>query len=473
MEAGAAQAGIGDLRRGWADGRDMITARKGDGRRNLLLPQEEVTADHGPGADARRRGVAAAWRAWRGRLQAAQPALERLLAFGYALMLLAFFLIRDHDFLRHWSYAAVVAPFLLITRREEWRALLRSPIMVASAAYLAWFWCSVWWSAGASAEDAVLFARDGLVILAFLGSTVVLARRRPTFFPRLLRALCWVAGVAAVLSIAWYYVAGSPNDRVWGLGIDGYPTNSAMVYGFAFLVALYAGLRNAKTRGQRLAFIAVLTTTLAFIIAAEARGAIVALVASLLLVGLLRRQKPIVIGVPLLIAAFFALHFSGAISTHDLISRGMTERDVLWTRALERSETAPWLGYGIADPQTFPITPEPQLVPDRQTKCVWPECTHPHNLLLSHQVTGGLPAVGALLVVLSLWLATSIRLIHRDGDYLLFSLLVFVVVSGLVELKVFLRPLDIAWLYFWLPIGLASAAETQLRAGRPAPLPGP
>jgi hypothetical protein len=418
-----------------------------------------------PGARSMEPSVAATGpQDWRARLKAAEPALERLLACGYGLMLLLFFLIRDHDFLRHWSYVAVMAPFLLLVRREEWRVLVRSPIIVASAVYLAWLWASVWWSAGASTMDAVLLARDAIAILAFLGSTVLLARRRPTYFPHLLRALCWVAGVAAVISLGWYYVAGSVNDRAWGIGIDGYPTMAAMVYGVAFFVALYGGLRQANTNGERLAYIAVLTTTLAFIVAAEARGPMVALAGTVLLVGLLMRQKALVIGLPLVIVAYLVLHFSGAIETYDLISRGMTERDVLWDRALERSEAAPWLGYGIADPQTFPITSEQAPVPDRQGKCVWPECTHPHNLLLSHQVTGGLPAVALLLVLLSLWLSTSIRLIRRDRDYLLFALLVFVVVCGLVELRVFLKPLDIAWLYFWLPVGLVAAASMSDRS---------
>jgi hypothetical protein len=406
---------------------------------------------------------------WRERLDAAEPALERLLACGYALMLLAFFLIRDHDFLRHWSYVTVVVPFLLITRREEWHTLLRSPIIVASVAYLAWLWSSVWWSAGASATDPILLARDALAILAFLGSTVVLARRRPTFFPRLLRWLCWVAGIAAVLSMAWYHIAGSPNDRLWGIGIDGYPTIAAMIYGVAVLVALYAGLHKAKTNGERLAFIAVLTATLSFIIAAEARGAIVGLAAAILLGAVLMRHKLIMLSVPLAIGAYLGLHFSGVVDGYDLISRGMTERDVLWDLALDRSAAAPWLGYGIGDPQHFRITGEQLPAPGPQSVCSWPECTHVHNLLLSHQLTGGFPAVALLLVLLSLWLLTSIQLFRRERDYLLLALLAFVVVSGLVELRVFLKPLDTAWLYFWLPVGLVAAASASGRQSEHGP----
>jgi hypothetical protein len=293
---------------------------------------------------------------------------------------------------------------------------------------------------------------------------VLLARRRPGYVPHLLRALCWVAAVAAVLSLAWYYVAGSVNDRAWGIGIDGYPTMAAMVYGVAVLAALYWGLPHARAKGERLAFIAVIATTLSFIVAAEARGPLVALLAAILLAGLLLRQKAIVIGVPLVVAVFLALHFSGVIEAYDLISRGMTERDVLWGHALERSEAAPWLGYGIADPQYFPITGAESLAADEQGKCVWPACTHPHSLLLSHQLTGGFPAVALLLALLGLWFVTSIQAIHRDHDYLLLALLVFVVVSGLVELRVFLKPLDIAWLYFWLPLGLCAATSALGRS---------
>lgn len=405
------------------------------------------------------KAAAARGQGLRARLNATAPVLEHLLAGGYAAMLLAFFVIRDHDLLRHWSYVMVAAPFLLIAGREEWRLLARSPVIVASAAYLAWLWSSVWWSPAGSAADAFLMARDALVILAFLGSTVLLARRRHMYFPNLLRTLCWVAGVAAVLSLAWYYVVGSPNDRAWGIGIGGYPTRAGMLYGTAALVALYAGLGAATTRAESLAFTAVLTATLAFLVFAEARGAMIGFAAAGFLGALLMRQKIIMLGVPLVIGAYLVAHFSGATDAYDLISRGMTQRTMIWDLALERSVAAPWLGYGIGDPQDFLLWDGKLLI------------IHPHNILLSHQLAGGLVAVTLFAILLSLWFAAALRLFRREGDYVLLALLVFVVVVGLVDLELFLGPLDIEWLYFWLPIGLAaawSAPTAPPGAARPA-----
>jgi hypothetical protein len=455
VEAGAAQAGISGLRRGWARGRNMITARKRDGRRNLLLPREEVTGDRSPGADARPRGIAGLWRE---RLRAAEPALECLLAFGYALMLLAFFLIRDHDFLRHWSYVTVVVPFLLIARREEWALLVRSPILIASTAYLAWLGSSLWWSPEPSTADAVLLARDALATLAFLGSTVVLARRRPAFFPHLFRALCCVAAITAVIAIGLYVTDDSvpPLDRAYAFGLGGYPTREAMLHGVVALAILYWLLPGARTRTERLALTAALAAILGFILAAQARGAMVGLLATFLLGGLLLRQKPILFGVPLVIGAYLLVHFSGAIDAYDLISRGTTQRTLVWDLALERSVLAPWLGYGIGDPQDF-------FVWGGELRII-----HPHNILLSHQLAGGFPAVALFLMLLSLWFVAGIRMFFREGNYLLLALLVFVAVVGLVDLEVFLGPLDIEWLYFWLPLGLATATEIRLRGSRPA-----
>jgi O-antigen ligase len=123
----------------------------------------------------------------------------------------------------------------------------------------------------------------------------------------------------------------------------------------------------------------------------------------------------------------------------------------VWALALERSVTAPWLGYGIGDPQDFLIWGGQLLI------------IHPHNVLLAHLLVGGLPAVALFLVLVTLVLAVGLRVFLSKGDYLLIGLLVFVGVCGLVDLEVFLGPLDIEWLYFWLPIGLAAAASSSDR----------
>ena len=138
-----------------------------------------------------------------------------------------------------------------------------------------------------------------------------------------------------------------------------------------------------------------------------------------------------------------------------VMRRGASYRPGTWVQFLPSFLESPFLGIGQREPIRILVDGA--------------EIHHPHNVLLSAQVRGGLLAFLGMLAMLVGGLAVAWRFARRFGDPMVLAMVVALAVAGLFDYEAKVTPADWTWLTIWLPLGLAAGCEMVLR--RP-PAPG-
>ena len=386
----------------------------------------------------------------------------RILLFAYLALLAGAYLIRDHDLLRHvfWGIALVAAVLLL--RAEDYRALVRSSVGCLALVYLGWFGLSALWSEPRTIGPLHV-AQSGLAIVAFLVLTVALSQRDPGFARHLMRTIVWVGAGAALIAMLWFYAHHDfPRERVEDFGIGGYFTRAGTMYGVAALGAWWLLDRERPTTAHRIALVLCLVVLLAFVALAQARGAMLGLALAGLTWAIVTRQRALLaLGLAVLVVGI-GLQYADVFGAYDLLARGFTLRLHTWRDALARMPDALWFGYGIADPQTF-ILKHGETVIHPHT------IMHPHSAFLGHQLQGGLIGSAIFLGLLAAAARIGCHEWRERADFLILTLLAFLIGNGLVDFGHFYSQLDLEWFLFWLPIALAAGTEVTSRSLPTAP----
>ena len=91
------------------------------------------------------------------------------------------------------------------------------------------------------------------------------------------------------------------------------------------------------------------------------------------------------------------------------------------------------------------------------------EIFHPHNLLLSAQIRGGVLSLVGMALMLGGGLYWSFCHARRSGDPVFLAMIVAISVAGIFDYELLLLPTGWTWVAFWLPIGLAAGAELAVR----------
>jgi O-antigen ligase len=404
-------------------------------------------------AGDRRAGVPADKQA----VLAHRPPAERLLLVAYPALLASAYLIRDHDLLRHVFFGLALAAVAFVLKAEDYRAVLRSSVGSLALLYLGYFGLSVLWSEP-RAIGVPEMALRGLAIAAFLVLTVTLSQRDPEFVRRLMLAIVEVGALAALAAMLWFYAHHEfPNDRVEDFGIGGYFTRAGTMYGVAAVGAWWLLGRERRTPARRFALAVSFAVLLAFVALAQARGAMLGLALAGLTWALVTRQRTLLaLGFAVVIAGI-GLDYFDLLGAYDLLSRGFTLRLHTWTDAIARMPDALWFGYGVADPQTFILkygktVIHPHTIP------------HPHNIFLAHQLHGGLVGAAIFLALITAVGWVGWRAWYERHDFLILTLLAFLVGNGLVDFGHFYSQLDLEWFLFWLPTAIAAGTEVRLKA---------
>lgn len=136
-----------------------------------------------------------------------------------------------------------------------------------------------------------------------------------------------------------------------------------------------------------------------------------------------------------------------------LLVRGLSYRPEIWGRYLAEASQHPLVGYGqFADID----------VPMHDGFIAF----HPHNLVLSAQIRGGVFAAGAMLVMLFGGLFWTWRYWLQTGKLTPFCLILVIVCAGIVDYQLLTTFPTWPWVTIWLPVGLAVGVEHLAR--RPA-----
>ncbi|MGY4525389.1 O-antigen ligase family protein [Pseudomonas sp. TE21394] len=299
---------------------------------------------------------------------------------------------------------------------------------------LAWSGLSLTWSI---AEDPGREAKRLLYILIFLLAFPLLAQLGQARIRQLLLAGSALLAVAALVSVIRFYgMQGEPLlARLQGIGEISHPILGAYVIGSAVLFLLYLPPRQ---RGLQLLWLAALACLGAFAMLSQSRGAVLALVLTVILAPLwFRDWHSRVFSILAATATGLAFYL-----VYDLITqRGSSYRPEIFRAVVDMIAAHPWTGLGLG--AAYDVS------------AVGKHFDHTHNMFTHIAVEIGLP--GMVLWVL-VWLYTLGEIVRARNTLFGKILLGFWVYSTLAmqfDAASLTGTPRAEWFISWLPVGLA------------------
>ncbi|HZH26506.1 MAG TPA: O-antigen ligase family protein [Azospirillaceae bacterium] len=380
---------------------------------------------------------------------------DRLIAF---LFLVSFVVSVSAQ--RMFFYVVLIPLGLAALRHPVWRrragALLHHPLFLAAAAHALALWVSGWLVGPVSLPRFLDVTGETTMPLAFLGIVAAVVSRRPDA-PT---GWAWALGAAAVLGIVHtYLVLGVDGVDALGrfytvAGLGKWPTRSGPLFAVILLGLVLLAAPRARTTGMRLLTAALIAGVTYGLVASETRGGLLGVAAGALIAVVLTVPRLLLPTAGTLAALAAGIWFIGPLIGADTVFRGDDYRIQIWQRAFELAAQSPWLGHGFGT--DYRLVMHDGVV-----------FTSAHNILMSAQLFGGLPALLTLVALIVAGVVATARM-RRDSMAPL-AMFVAGLVAMSVDFRTVMRDLNPEWVLFWLPLAIALGHDLRRRlaAGDP------
>ncbi|MFN7987395.1 MAG: glycosyltransferase family 39 protein [Thermoanaerobaculia bacterium] len=348
-----------------------------------------------------------------------------------------------------------VAPLLGLAALPALRRLRPARIAPVAVAFAALLALGVAFPRGAQELSAAQALRHAAAAALFVPGVALLLN--PGRRERLERILLLAASTAALVSLLFLAGGRSLAGRALAPAHDDHPNRWAAALGVAAVVAL-ARLVGRKERGATLVALSLLLPT---ILLTRSRGELAATIAGAAVLLAARRDgRTARAAVAVLFAAVSCVGLAMPDALERPFARGDAGRTFIWSELLHRTAGHRLFGLGLTASDDVVFPPGSADFPGG-----WIAVTA-HGMFVGTFLFGGASALALLLVLVALAFRQALRVASR-GDALLLALLVHAVVWALFDGHGGVAaPSDVSWVVFWLPVGLAAAAELS----GPAPL---
>jgi len=315
---------------------------------------------------------------------------------------------------------------------QAWR---RQPALwISVLLLLAWSGLSLAWS---PAEDLGREIKRLLYILVFLLAFPLLAQLGLARIRQLLMLGSGLLAIAALVSIVNFYGLQGESllARLAGIGEISHPILGAYVVGSAVLFLLYEPPRQ---RGLQLLWLVALACLGAFTMLSQSRGALLALVLTVIMAPLwFRDRHSRVFSMLAVVATGLALY-----AVYDVIAqRGSSYRPEIFHAVVDMIAAHPWTGLGLG--AAYDVS------------AVGMRFDHTHNMFTHVAVEMGLPG---MLLWAMVWLLTLGEIIRARGTLfgkILLGLWVYSTLAMQFDAASLTGTPRAEWFISWLPVGLA------------------
>jgi O-antigen ligase len=352
--------------------------------------------------------------------------------------------------LRACFHLLMIPAFLLLAPFDRIRAIIQTPVWRLVLAFMGWLWLSLFWSD--HVKWHVFFEQMGRVfaILFFVTITAQLSLRRPDFLPQLFRWLLLISLATGIGAILWQIWNGTfLNDRLQAGGRAELQTFGAAMFGAVAVGSAITLPPLAASRWQQAALWIAIALTVWLVALTGSRGPLIALIVVTLaaaIFGDTSRAMRLLTAASLLSAgcAFAVLEY---LRPGYFTARGSSYRLEIWREAWGLIRQSPLVGTGLGTKTAF-------VMHDGTMNA------HPHNIFLANQLNGGMIATALLLALLYTVFRTAWTARRQDG-MLTGALLLFALCCGMVDFHIIPTAINPEYIYIWLPVGLACAAQVR------------
>ena len=362
----------------------------------------------------------------------------------FLMFIAEFYLIPVDKWHSNLFRVGLLLTFLLVFPWRELAARLANSITLAVACLLIiTLLLSLAWSGPAEADMTDKMLLHGLYIAGFvlIGSDIL--TRHPGYDARLFYWLGWLIIITGILSIWWFYQDHSfPRARLKAIGQLRHPGFAASLYGFVGLYHFMALPCTSATRAWRRWLPGVLAVAMAalVVVLTQSRGVFLATLLVLLLGASLTREKRYFIALACIGLAIAVAAVGWSDELHTMVSRRGwdSHRLSIWQQALSQILQAPLFGHGLLVDTTISIKGT--------------SIGHPHNILLSTALYGGLVSASLLLLLIVLVLRQGWRYWRSEQDIKPLLLSAFGIIYLMTDgYRLISNPFP-NWIYFWLPV---------------------
>ena len=379
-------------------------------------------------------------------LQANLHSLTKLLFFTYSVFLVGLFFFPTAPDHYKFYYFAVLP--LAVFRIPAGLSQLRNNLLFQLLAlYVVYMVLSATWSDPFSFSGLLQSIMAGLYVLAFCVITVALFNDYPEQFALLLRIICVVAGVAAIMAMwVWYRDHPFPQARLPGIGRLYSEVRSACAYGFFVVLSTHYALRTRRA-SARLGFALLAFIVLCFVLLTQSRTGLLAVGVGLLILTIGEHWKKTAIGLLLLTggSGLLLLMYPELLEG---LRRSEPFRPAIWSAVLSYSLQAPFFGHGYLVDTSVYVNSTQFIIA--------------HSSYLATLRDGGCIGLCLLLSLLGYAGWSAFRLARESGNYVLLALLLY----GMIGMapdgdRLLTRPRE-QWLFLWLPLALIMAQQVTI-----------
>ncbi len=364
---------------------------------------------------------------------------------------------------RNVYYLVVLPLFFLQVQLFFLKSLLRSPVFLASLAFLAYLWLSLLWSTESGTYVFYNEARTLVLMLLFLSVTAYYSSKIDHFTLLLSKCFAIVVGITAMISLWRYYSThsfielGGLESRAVAIGVFTYSLDSATTYGFVAVFLVFS-LFLSRSTGHLFMWISSfsLLSILAFVGMTQSRGAFLSIAVVVLLGLLWQRNKRLLFVISVLgivsvgIVLLSLYHPEGVVGKE----RSIAVRWEIWQSAMNVARERIWFGFGLNEHQKFLLS----IFPGYQGLGYQGVA---HSIYLENVIFGGIVGTLLLFLMVGLALRRALHVFVVSKDFLLPGLLLYTLLSGVFTGFLTLSKISPEWIHFWLPIGLIIGSEIR------------
>jgi O-antigen ligase len=369
------------------------------------------------------------------------------------LTIAAFFLSENGRINTFPTYGVGLVLIVLLVLDKSLLRHFGGRLPIAIATLLAYFSLSPLWADNGNLSLTLLYLGYAILIVAFLGSIVLLQLHYVEF----VRFLVWLTVLAAVVSatysiqLHYAYPEFQPlrEDRLFALGRLHNPVVGGLSYGIAMVMTLHLAIQGRSSNDRFLALFCLLILLVAVVLT-NTRSLWVGLSAAVMYaIGV---HLPTSRGLKILVAAMLLAVICGIVigsmGWDELLKRSTSFRPEIWQGLITRALDNNWLiGGGITADSSLAYG-----VFNFQ---------HAHSVYVATFYYGGLFGLTLLAALLYVCFGSLIRSEQSDLQTLAALLLVYSVVVIFFDGDRFLTKVDYLWVVFWLPIAIVLIVDRE------------